>query len=93
MTHPTPKPPRCDAEGNILIYPDWITDRLPTAADADYEGDVFLPEKPKALPGDYTENSWQHWSLVVPGQPWWSKKAAANPTPASAQLPPIPQPE
>jgi hypothetical protein len=72
-------------------HPDWITDRLPTEADADSDGDVFLPEKPSALPGgDYSERVWQHWSLVVPGQPWWSEEAAANPTPASA--PPAPAP-
>jgi hypothetical protein len=66
------------------LHADWITHRLPTAADADDDGDVRLPEVPKALPGDYSENIWQHWSLVVPGQPWWSEKAATNPTPASA---------
>ncbi len=66
------------------LHLDWITHRLPTAADADDDGDVQLPEVPKALPGDYIENIWQHWSLVVPGQPWWSEKAAANASPAPA---------
>ena len=72
------------------LHPDWITNRLPTKADADDDGDVQLPEVPKALPGDYIENIWQHWSLVVPGQPWWSEKAAANSTPPAT--PPAPAP-
>jgi hypothetical protein len=72
------------------LHPDWITHRLPTAADADHEGDVWLPEVPKAHPGYCSENSWQHWSLVVPGQPWWSEKAAANPTPPATSPAPAP---
>jgi hypothetical protein len=72
------------------LHPDWITNRLPTAADADHEGDGWLPEVPKALTGDCSENSWQHWSLVVPGQPWWSEKAAANPTPPATSPAPAP---
>jgi hypothetical protein len=74
------------------LHPDWITHRLPTAADADFDGDVWLPEVPKALPGDCSENSWQHWSIVVPGQPWWSEEAAANPAPPATSPAPAPAP-
>ena len=59
---------------------DWITDRLPTEADADAEGEVSIRRGP-AL------RSYMHWSYVVPGQPWWSANAAARivqPTPPPA---------
>ena len=43
---------------------DWITDRLPTAADGDEDGDVI-----GLLPGGLT---WYviHWGEIEPGQPW-----------------------
>ncbi len=53
----------------------WITDRLPTAADADSDGDVRILSKKEAGP---TESwRWQNWGAVAPGQPWWSHEAAA----------------
>jgi hypothetical protein len=53
----------------------WITDRLPTEADADKDGDVTLPWRVGQRP---PSTNWQHHTLVVPGQPWWSEKAAAQ---------------
>jgi hypothetical protein len=54
----------------------WITDRLPTEADADSDGDVRIPQSNSQGP----EIDWrfQQWDLIVPGQPWWSHKAAAG---------------
>jgi len=74
------------------LHPDWITDRLPTKADADRDGDVQIP---LGIGGtvkgpDSGLFHYYHYSLVVPGQPWWSEKAAANPTPASAPSAPAP---
>ena len=65
---------------------EWITDRLPTEADAGRTGYVNVPD----VPGDEPPDGWyQHHTLVVPGQPWWSEKAAkraevAAPAPAFA---------
>jgi hypothetical protein len=58
---------------------DWITDRLPTEPDANAGGDVRVPR-------DSEGDEWwfQHYSLVVPGQPWWSEKAAQRVEPAPA---------
>jgi hypothetical protein len=51
---------------------EWITDRLPTEADADGDGDVRVPRRHAGAPG---ERWWyQHYSLIVPGQPWWSPR-------------------
>jgi hypothetical protein len=66
---------------------EWITDRLPTAADADRQGDVRVPYKPCSIPG---QGVFAHYSVVVPGQPWWSRNAAARtaqPTPPPAPAP------
>jgi hypothetical protein len=72
-------------------HPDWIIDRLPTAEDADGGGDVKVPYSIESLTkGPRCSYIYLHYSVAVPGQPWWSKKAAANPTPASA--PPAPAP-
>ena len=55
---------------------EWITDRLPTEADGDEDGDVRVPR----VPGGSSQkgDGWwfQHYTLIVPGQPWWSEKAA-----------------
>jgi hypothetical protein len=61
---------------------EWITDRLPTAADADGEGEVSIRRGPELL-------GYMHWSCVVPGQPWWSERVphAARPTPPPAPAP------
>lgn len=57
----------------------WITDRLPTRADGDKDGDVVL-----LLDGD--NNGWcgVHWLLVKRGQPWL---AFTPPTTASTPAP------
>jgi hypothetical protein len=54
---------------------EWITDRLPTEADADRDGDVRVP---RALAQNPRTGGWwfQRYRLIVPGQPWWSEKAA-----------------
>jgi hypothetical protein len=64
---------------------EWITDRLPTAEDADAEGDVRIRRT-----RDPELFQFAHWSCVVPGQPWWSRNAAARvaqPTPPPAPAP------
>ena len=64
---------------------EWITGRLPTEADADGDGHVTIPGNPGNIP---PAGWFQHYSLIVPGQPWWSEKAAARvevePEPAPA---------
>jgi hypothetical protein len=54
----------------------WITGRLPTEADADEDGTVDIPYDPGDRPGG---GAFQHWSLVVPGQPWWAPNTAKAP--------------
>jgi hypothetical protein len=71
---------------------DWITDRLPTERDADGYGNVRIPKYPADLPDKSRDGSrvYQHYSLIIPGQPWWSRWAVqADPTPAE---PPAPAP-
>jgi hypothetical protein len=78
------------------IHPDWITNRLPTAADADDDGDVRIPLSVDAAMNGPEHGvvglywTYSHHGLIVPGQPWWSEKAAANPTPAPAPSHPEP---
>jgi hypothetical protein len=48
---------------------EWITHRLPTEADGDGNGYVKVPRE---LGG--TGWWFQHYTLIVPGQPWWSEK-------------------
>jgi hypothetical protein len=69
---------------------EWITDRLPTAEDADRDGDVRIRYEIGGAPED---GVYAHYSVVVPGQPWWSHKAAARaaqptsrPAPAPARV-------
>ena len=66
---------------------EWITDRLPTAADADGMGEVRVRRSPDRAPG--ASMTWAHYSVITPGQPWWSPKAerAAGPAPAPAPAP------
>ena len=52
---------------------EWITDRLPPAEDADNDGDVEIP----CRPNDDLAYQWQHWSLIVPCQPWRRSNGAA----------------
>jgi len=63
----------------------WITDRLPTAEDADIDGDVKIPYKPYSTP---EESLFANYTVVVPGQPWWSPKA----TDGVSRLAPPPAP-
>jgi len=65
----------------------WITDRLPTAHDADEDGDVRVISRPNCLPSD---GDFVHYSVVVPGQPWWSRYAEAQPAQPSSSLMPAP---
>lgn len=46
---------------------DWITDRPPTEADGDRDGDVCVSTRPGALAGTY---AYLHWSYVKAGTPW-----------------------
>jgi hypothetical protein len=70
---------------------EWITDRPPTEADADDDGEVII----SWTPGDTPEESckWAKYSAVSPGQPWWSERAdyardyAARVTPPPAPAP------
>jgi hypothetical protein len=64
---------------------DWITDRPPTEADADVDGDVRVPRRHGKDPAV----CWwpQHYTLIVPGQPWWSEKAAER-----VEVEPVPAP-
>jgi hypothetical protein len=72
---------------------DWITDRLPTERDADGYGNVRIPKYPADLPDKSRDGSrvYQHYSLIIPGQPWWSRWAVQA-TPASVE-PPAPPAE
>jgi hypothetical protein len=66
---------------------DWITDRLPTAADADIDGEVLIKLVQDSECG---EGAYAHFTVVVLGQPWWSRNAAARgaqPTPPPAPAP------
>ena len=65
---------------------EWITDRLPTAEDADFQGDVRFRRNPDCEPESAPHI---HYTCVVPGQPWWSGRAAraAQPTQPPAPAP------
>lgn len=63
---------------------EWITDRLPTWQDADKDCEVLAPYKPDTSPED---GVYIHYTVIVPGQPWWSPNAAARPTPPPAPAP------
>jgi hypothetical protein len=65
----------------------WITDRLPTAHDADEDGDVQVISHANCLPGD---GEFVHYIVVVPGQPWWSRCVAAQPAQPPSPLMPAP---
>jgi len=66
---------------------EWITDRLPTLADADADGEVRVRYETGGAPED---GVYVHYSVVVPGQPWWSRNAAART--GQPNLPPAPAP-
>ena len=44
---------------------DWITDRSPTKADGDMDGDVLVQVRPESVVGTCL-----HWAYVSPGTPW-----------------------
>jgi len=64
----------------------WITDRLPTEADADRDGDVAVKQRPGSDAFAYF-----HWSFVKPGMTWrrtsnWSAlEQAPEPTVPATQ--------
>ena len=68
--------------------PEWITDRLPTAADGDQDGYVKI----KAHLGDQStcDPVWAHYTVIVPGQPWWSPNAAARAAQSTPPAAPAP---
>lgn len=72
---------------------EWITDRQPTEADADPDGEVRVRKSPTS--DDY---KYLHRSYVGPGVPWrhstqWGPPApAAEPTPLPVPAPKIPEP-
>ncbi len=61
---------------------EWITDRLPTWQDADGDCEVQAPYRPDTEPED---GVYVDYRVIVPGQPWWSRNAAAR---AAQQAPP-----
>lgn len=63
----------------------WITDRLPTEADGDKDGDVWVRIRP-----DLVIVSRMHWSFVGPNTPWQRSQFWKPPAP---QLKPEPEPE
>ena len=48
---------------------DWITDRPPTAADADEHGEVLAQMPSRMLPGE-TWSSFTEWDQVPANTPW-----------------------
>jgi hypothetical protein len=79
------------------LHSDWITSRMPTKADADADGDVCIPLSVDAAMGDPEDDTvawaWAYHGLIVPGQPWWSRKAAADShAPRTTQNDPVNQP-
>jgi hypothetical protein len=65
---------------------DWITDRLPTEEDADEAKDVKIPP---GDPNDSTGYYFYHYTLIVPGQPWYPCRFIA---PADQPEPNPPEP-
>ena len=65
---------------------EWITDRLPTEADADGDGLVRVPQCPYP---HQDGRRWQDYSRIAPGQPWWSRMVPerVEVEPASAPAP------
>lgn len=70
---------------NTMADTDWITDRPPTEADADADGEVLTP---LLRPGPWS--AFTKWDQVPAGLPWrhtswW--RAASAPAPAPATTP------
>jgi len=58
---------------------EWITDRLPTEADGDGDGDVWMRRAPGSDGARFI-----HWTFVWPGMDWMHTsfwRPPANPTP------------
>jgi hypothetical protein len=72
---------------------DWITDRPPTEADGDCDGDVLMQQRPGKEPQAFV-----HWSHACPGVPWkrtawWRPPAQPQPEPRRfASLTPLVHP-
>lgn len=68
----------------------WITDRPPTEADSDSDGDVLVCTTPR-----FGEEDWMYekWNQVTPGWPWRRTKYWTPPTPAPEPTPAAPEPE
>jgi len=60
---------------------EWITDRLPTWQDADKDCEVLAP---------YEDGVYIHYTVIVPGQPWWSPNAAARAAQSTPPAAPAP---
>jgi hypothetical protein len=68
---------------------EWITDRLPTEADGDMDGDVLMRRRPA-----FSEYNYAHWSHIGLGAPWqrtdyWeppTEPTPTEPTPAEPEL-------
>jgi hypothetical protein len=65
----------------------WITHRQPTAADADDQGDVWLPRS-IGEPINIGDSTFVNYQTVALGQPWYSsyapEKQPAQPAPTEA---------
>jgi hypothetical protein len=48
----------------------WVTDRPPTEADADREGNVWMRCSPNNSGQTYVRQEYVHWSYVKNGNPW-----------------------
>jgi hypothetical protein len=74
---------------------EWITDRLPTAEDADGDGFVRIMTRRGSHP---TNGHFAKYDCIVPGQPWWSERVPRVPrVPRAARAaqqtpPPAPAP-
>lgn len=91
---------RVGAVPTFMPMSDWITDRPPTEADADDDGDVKVCTSPRLNPEDYV---YENWNIVTPGWPWQHSPycartpVAPEPTPAAPESEPelqheIPEP-
>jgi hypothetical protein len=61
---------------------EWITDRLPTEADGDREGDVRMVIAPGADPDNYVLVHWSYVGSAAPWQrtSWWEPPTEPTPT-------------
>ncbi len=57
---------------------EWITHRRPTEADADDEGDVTVPCPPGTTSTIQGVYRYEHFSVVLAGQPWWPANVPAQ---------------